>query len=627
MSGERHEFQAETRQLLRLMIHSLYSNKEIFLRELISNASDAVDKLRFTAIQQPDLVSDGAELAVDLIVDAAAGTVTVRDNGIGMSRQEVIDNLGTIARSGTKQFLESLSGEARKDSALIGQFGVGFYSAFIVADKVSVLTRRAGETAAVRWESDGEGAYTLEEAEKPARGTDVVLHLRADEREFLEPMRLKHIVRKYSDHIGLPVRLREVKEGAEGESEVINSARALWTRPKSELSDDDYTAFYTHLSHDPSAPLAWTHQKVEGNLSYTSLLYVPAKAPFDLWNREQRSGLQLYVKRVFIMDDAADLLPPWLRFVRGLVDSDDLPLNVSRELLQNNRTVDKIRAALVKRVLDLLDDLAENKPNDYATFWQAFGAVLKEGVVEDGAQRDRIAKLSRFRSTHDSANASVSLADYVARMPAEQKAIYYITADTLAAAQASPHLEGYRSRGFEVLLLTDRVDEWLVMHLPEFDGKKLESCVSGAADLAPAIETPEQVRQDSEFAPVLERLQQALTGKIEKAQLSRRLVESPACLVAPEHGISRRLERMFREAGQAAPSSQPVLEINPAHPLLARIKDTADAKEFGDLAELLYDQAVLAEGGQLDDPAAFVKRLNSLILGGAPQRSSIIVPG
>ncbi|MDB5987091.1 MAG: htpG [Nevskia sp.] len=623
MSGERHEFQAETRQLLRLMIHSLYSNKEIFLRELISNASDAVDKLRFSAIQQPQLLGDDNDLAVDLIIDKAAGTITVRDNGIGMSRAEVIDNLGTIARSGTKQFLESLSGEARKDSALIGQFGVGFYSAFIVADKVTVLTRRADETTAVRWESDGEGSYTLEDAEKASRGTDVVLHLRADDQEFIEPMRLQHIVRKYSDHIGLPVRLRE----GEGEVETVNRAAALWTRPKSEISDDDYKAFYTHLSHDPQPPLAWTHQKVEGNLSYTSLLYIPASAPFDLWNREQRRGLQLYVKRVFIMDDATELLPPWLRFVRGLVDSDDLPLNVSRELLQNNRTVEKIRSALVKRSLDLLDDLAQNKTEDYARFWQAFGPVVKEGIVEDGAQRERIAKLCRFRTTRESDAAKVSLADYLARMPAEQKAIYYITADTLAAAQASPHLEGYRSRGFEVLLLTDRVDEWLVMHLQEFEGKKLESCAGGAADLAPTIETPEQLRQDGEYAPVLERLQKALAGKIEKAQVSRRLVESPACLVESEHGVSRRLERMFREAGQVAPTTQPVLEINPTHPLLARIKDTADDAEFGDLAALLYDQAVLAEGGQLDDPAAFVKRLNSLILAGSTPKSSIIVPG
>jgi molecular chaperone HtpG len=623
MSGERHEFQAETRQLLRLMIHSMYSNKEIFLRELISNASDAVDKLRFTAIQQPDLLGEDADLAIDLLIDKTAGTVTVRDNGIGMSRQEVIDNLGTIARSGTKQFLESLSGEARKDSTLIGQFGVGFYSAFIVADRVSVLTRRAGETTAFRWESDGEGSYTLEEAQKPGRGTDVVLHLRADEQEFLEPMRLQHIVRKYSDHIGLPVRLHK----DEGEVETINRAAALWTRPKSEISDEDYQAFYTHLSHDPQAPLTWAHQKVEGNLSYTALLYIPATAPFDFWNRERKSGLQLYVKRVFIMDETADLLPPWLRFVRGLVDSDDLPLNVSRELLQNNRTVEKIKSALVKRSLDLLDDLASHKPDDYAKFWQAFGAVLKEGIIDDGAQRERIARLCRFRSTHEADAAKVSLADYVARMPAEQKAIYYITADTLAAAQASPHLEGYRSRGVVVLLLTDRVDEWLVMHLPEFDGKKLESCVSGAADLAPAIETPETARQDADFAPVLERLKKVLTGKIEKAQVSRRLVESPACLVAPDHGISRRLERIFREAGQPAPTTQPVLEINPSHPLLARIRDTANEAEFSDLAALLFDQAVLAEGSHLEDPAGFVKRLNSLILAGSAPKSSIIVPG
>ncbi len=607
-----HEFQTETRQLLKLMIHSLYSNKEIFLRELVSNASDAADKLRFLAIQNPALLDGDADLGVDLVVDTAAGTLTIRDNGVGMSRQDLVDNLGTIARSGTKAFMEQLSADGKKDAQLIGQFGVGFYSAFIVADRVTVTSRKAGETEAHVWESTGEGSYSLEPAEKATRGTDITLHLREDEKEFLESGRLSHLVRKYSDHIGLPVRLKV----DEAEVETLNKAAALWTRPKSELTEDDYTGFYTHLSHDPGKPLTWAHQRVEGNLSYISLLYIPGTAPFDLWDRDKARGLQLYVKRVFIMDHGAELLPSYLRFVKGLVDSDDLPLNVSRELLQGNRNVEKLKSALAKRVLDLLDDMAKNKPEDYAKFYEIFGAVLKEGLVEDQANRERIAKLCRFDSTASVDGAKVSLADYVARMPEGQTKIYYVTADSLAAARAVPHVEGFRKKGWEVLLLSDRIDEWVVMHLNEFDGKRLESCAAGGADLESDIATPEKEKAETEFAPLLERIGKSLGIKIESAKLSSRLVESPACLVIGDFGFSRRLEKILKQAGQAAPAMPPVLEINPDHPLVERLKTAGDA-EFDDLAAHLYDQSVLAEGGQLDDPAAFVRRLNALILSGS----------
>lgn len=619
--AEKHEFQAETRQLLRLMIHSLYSNKEIFLRELISNASDAADKLRFLAIQTPSLLGDGEALAVNLIVDNDAGTLTVRDNGVGMSRQEVIDNLGTIARSGTKQFMESLSSDGRKDAQLIGQFGVGFYSAFIVADRVTVLTRRAGEAEGWRWSSDGEGSYTLEAGDKATHGTEVTLHLREDDKEYLEEERVRWIVRKYSDHISLPVRLQI----GDGEAETLNRAAALWTRPKAELTPEDYTSFYTHLSHDPAPPLAWAHHRVEGNTSYISLLYVPSVAPMDLWERDRKRGVQLYVKRVFILDEGAELLPPYLRFMRGLVDTDDLPLNVSRELLQNNRNVEKLRSALTKRALDLLDELAKDRPDDYQKFWDQFGAVLKEGLVDDNGNRERIAKLCRFRTSVESEQAKVSLADYVARMPEGQSKIYYVTADTVAAAKSAPHLEGFRKRGWEVLLLSDRIDEWVVMHLHDFDGKSLESCASDASELDSAVQTPEKEKQDETYGPLLEKLGQSLIGKIESARLSTRLVESPACLVAPKFGFSRRLEKIMGAAGQSAPKFPPVLEINPEHPLVARLKNSADA-EFDDLAALLYDQSVLAEGGQLEDPAAFVRRLNHLILQQSqPEPSRIII--
>ena len=607
--SEKREFQAETRQLLQLMIHSLYSNKEIFLRELISNASDACDKLRFTAIANPALLG-GDELGIDLVVDKAAGTLTVKDNGIGMTREEVIENLGTIARSGTKKFIESLSGDQRKDSQLIGQFGVGFYSSFIVADKVTVLTKRADADEAVRWESDGQGEFVVEPSFKQDRGTEVILHLREDDKEFLEPFRLKSIVRKYSDHIGLPIRMRNDKD----EQETLNQARAFWTRPKSELKDEDYQQFYQHLSHDFEPALGWAHHRVEGNLEYTSLLYLPTHAPFDLWDREQARGVQLYVKRVFIMDRAAELLPSYLRFVRGLVDTADLPLNVSRELLQGNRTVEKIRAALVKRVLDLLEDIAEKRPEDYAKFWQTFGQVLKEGIVEDHPNQERIAKLCRFHSTQDSASPTVSLADYVGRMPEGQDKIYYISADSLTAARGSPHLEGFRKRGFEVLLLVDRIDEWVVSHLPQFQGKTLESVARASKDIESKIETPEKARHEAEFGDVLKRVEKALEGRVEAVRLSVRLTESPSCLVAGEHALSRRLEEMLKRAGESVPVSKPVLELNPEHPLVQRLRDTADDARFADLAEVLLGQGVLAEGGQLENPADFVQRLNRLIL-------------
>lgn len=624
MTAERHEFQAETRQLLRLMIHSLYSNKEIFLRELISNASDAADKLRFLAIQSPELLADDAELRVELIPDAEAGTLTIRDNGIGMSRQEVVEHLGTIARSGTKQFLETLSQENRDQSQLIGQFGVGFYSSFIVADRVTVLTRRAGAGEAVRWESEGSGDYTIDSADKTTRGTEVVLHLREDDKEFLDAGRLRHLVRKYSDHIGLPVQL--VLEGG-ANVDTLNRAAALWTRPKSELGDEDYRQFYTHLSHDPEAPMAWAHHKVEGNLSYISLLYVPQRAPMDLWDRERRRGVHLYVKRVFIMDQAAELLPGYLRFMRGIVDSDDLPLNVSRELLQSNRTVEKIRAALVKRSLDLLDDLAKNRPEDYQKFWDIFGVVLKEGLVEDATNRERIAGLCRFRSSLHNDAQRVTLADYLERMPAEQTSIYYLTADTLAAARNSPHLEGLKARGWEALLLTDRIDEWVVANLHEFGGKPLASVAQLEALPKPAIETPETAAQEAAFAEVLQKMGEHLHGKVADVRLSQgRLTESPACLVESA-GLGRRLEKILREAGEALlPASLPTLEINATHPLIERLRQAlSDAPAFENLSLLLFEQAVLAEGGQLEDPAAFVKRLNALILSEAPAQSRIIL--
>jgi molecular chaperone HtpG len=619
------EFQAETKQVLRLVIHSLYSHKEIFLRELISNASDACEKLRFEAIARPELM--GADsLAVTLTPDSTAGTLSIKDNGIGMSEAEVIDNLGTIARSGTKKFLETLSGDSAKDAQLIGQFGVGFYSAFIVADKVTVLTKRGDESGAatpgVRWDSDGEGQYEIQASDKTDRGTEVILHLREEDKEFLEPGRLRQLVRKYSDHLSIPIVLK-----ADDKEETLNQAKAFWTRPKSELKDEDYQAFYKHLTHDSEDARVWAHNKVEGNIEYTSLLYLPKRAPFDLFEREQKGGIQLYVKRVFIMDKAAELLPPYLRFMRGLVDSSDLPLNVSRELLQSDRTVEKIKSALVKRSLDMLEDLAANKPEEYAEFWKTFGVVLKEGIIDDAAQKTRIAKLLRFHSTAEAGDAPVvTLEAYVSRMKADQKSIYFLTADSLPAARNSPHLEGFRAKGMEVLLLTDRIDEWVAAHLHEFEGKTLANVASAAADVASAIDTPDKAAAETEFKDTLERLGKTLTGKIASAQVSARLTDSPAVLVAGEFGMSLRMGRILKQAGQNNPfATLPILEVNPKHPLIERLKQTADDESFADLAHVLYDQAMLAEGGELDDPAVFVRRVNRLIVEGLAAQPKIIL--
>lgn len=592
----------------------------------MSNASDACDKLRFEAIDQPGLLEGDGELAIRVGYDKAARTITISDNGIGLSRDEAVANLGTIARSGTREFFSQLTGDKQKDAQLIGQFGVGFYSSFIVADKVTVLSRRAGLAAneAIRWESDGQGEFSIAPAEKAGRGTDVVLHLRADEDELLNGWKLREILRRYSDHISLPIRMAKEDWDAEkgeqvkgDELETVNQANALWTRNKSDITDEQYREFYKTVSHDYDDPLAWTHNRVEGRSEYTQLLYVPKHAPFDLWDRDARRGVKLYVKRVFIMDDAEQLLPSYLRFVRGVIDSADLPLNVSREILQESRDVRAIREGSAKRVLSLLEDMAENKAEDYATFWTEFGQVLKEGTGEDAANRERIARLLRFASTHDGEQAqTVSFADYVGRMKDGQDKIYYVTADTFTAAANSPHLEIFRKKGIEVLLLSDRVDEWMLSYLREFDGKSLVSVAKGGLDLAELADEEEKKRQSEvaeTFKPLVERLQQALAEQVKEVRVTQRLVDSPACVVVGQNELSPHLLRMLKAAGQEAPEVKPVLEINPDHALVARIRDASDA-EFGDWAALLLDQALLAEGAQIADPAAFVKRLNGLLL-------------
>ena len=604
-------FQAEVKQLLDLMIHSLYSNKEIFLRELISNAADAADKLRFEALARPELMEGEAELKIRIQFDKEDRTLTVSDNGVGMSRDEVIANIGTIARSGTREFVRSLSGDQAKDARLIGQFGVGFYSSFIVADRVTLVTRRAGLPAgeAVRWECDmeeGAGEYSVEPAVKQGRGTDVILHLRSGEDDFLGEFRLKGIVRKYSDHIAIPVEIQ---------NETVNQASALWSRPKAEISDEQYAEFYRHVAHDFEAPLAWTHNRVEGRQEYTQLLYVPSHAPFDLWDRHHRHGLKLYVRRVFIMDDAEQLLPAYLRFVRGVVDSADLPLNISREILQESRDVDAIRAGCAKRVLGLLEDLAAKHADKYAKFWAEFGRVLKEGPAEDPQNKDQIAKLLRFSSSlNDSEEQTCSLQDYAGRMKEGQDRIYYVTAETFAAARNSPHLEIFRKRGVEVLLLSDRVDEWLVSALTEFDGKKLASVARGDVNLE-AVKGAEENKDEKPAAAseeLLARLKEALGERVKEVRASRRLTESPSCLVADEHDLGGNLARILKAAGQKVPAAAPILEINPGHEIVRRL-DPGDAR-LADWASLLYDQALLAEGGQLDDPAGFVRRCNALLL-------------
>ncbi|MGB5688726.1 MAG: molecular chaperone HtpG [Woeseiaceae bacterium] len=602
-------FQTEVRQLLKLMIHSLYSNKEIFLRELISNASDAADKLRFEALAQPGLLGEDA-LEIRIEVDKEKRQITVSDNGIGMSREELIDNLGTIARSGTAEFLEQMTGDQQHDAKLIGQFGVGFYSAFIVADKVTVDTRRAGSDQAVRWESDGEGEFTIEDIEREDRGTCVTLHLREDEGEFADAFRIESLIRKYSDHIGFPVSLHVA---GEDDTKIVNSATALWTLPRTEISDDEYREFYKHLSHDFADPLSWSHNRVEGKREYTSLLYIPATAPFDLWNREAPRGLKLYVQRVFIMDDAEQFLPLYLRFVKGVVDSSDLPLNVSRELLQQNPELTAMRGALTKRVLDMLGKLA--KGDDYGKFWAAFGQVLKEGLVEDFANKEKLAKLLRFATTHSGTAAQdQSLDDYLSRAKDDQDKIYYILAENYATAVASPHLEQLRERGIEVLLLTDRIDPWVVDGIGEYGGKTLVDIGRSALDLPDGDGSISQDVMNAEHKSLLKKIKRVLRDRVEAVNVSRRLVDSPACVVSGDDDLSPQLRRMLEASGQEVPESKPILEINVDHPLVGRLSAESDDGRFGELSHILLDHALLAEGSQLDNPAEYVRRMNKLLL-------------
>ncbi|ABS77339.1 molecular chaperone HtpG [Coxiella burnetii] len=620
-------FEAEVKQLLHLVAHSLYSNKEIFLRELISNSSDAADKLRYQALSDAALYENDADLKIWIDFDKDNRTITIRDNGIGMSREEVIENLGTIAKSGTRAFRELLAEKKAEDSQLIGQFGVGFYSAFIVADRVVVRTRRAGMKAdqGVEWESTGEGEYTLKNIDKPTRGTEVVLHLKESEEEFLDPLRLRAIITKYSDHILLPIVMKKIKtSGADDEDknetpeeEVVNRANALWVLPKDKIKDEEYKELYKHIAHDFEDPLAWVHNKVEGKLEYTTLLYIPARAPFDIWNREGQRGLKLYVKRIFIMDDAEHFMPMYLRFVKGIVDSNDLPLNISRELLQSNEVINKIKAGCVKRILSLLEDLAKNDKEKYASFWKAFGQVLKEGPAEDFANRDRIANLLRFASTHnDTDEQNVSLQDYISRMKPEQNRIYYIVADTYTSAKNSPLLEVFRKKDIEVLLMSDRVDEWLVAHLNEFEGKSLQSIAKGTLDLGD-LEKEEKVETEKfekDFDELLKQFKEVLGEKIKDVRITHRLTDSPTCVVFDENEMSGHLQRLLIQTGQDFMQAKPILEINPSHPLILRVKNESDKTRFNRWADLLLNQALLAEGEQLKDPASFVKGLNELLL-------------
>lgn len=616
-------FQTEVKQLLQLMIHSLYSNREIFLRELVSNASDACDKLRFEGLHNAALFENDSNLSIGVSYDKDANTLTISDNGIGMSRDEVINNLGTIAKSGTREFFSKLSGDQQKDAGLIGQFGVGFYSAFIVADKVSVITRRAGETAdqGVSWESYGGGEFSIEMVEKAERGTQITLHLRADQNDLLSGQKLRSIIHKYSDHIVQPIVMKkeEWKDGVQtitDEDETVNQASALWARSKNEITDEEYTAFYKHVGHDYEDPLAWTHARVEGRQEYTQLLYIPARAPFDMWDHNARHGIKLYVRRVFIMDDAEQLLPSYLRFVRGIVDSSDLPLNVSREILQESKDIEAIRSGCTKKILVLLEDLSANDPEKFTKFWAEFGMVLKEGAGQDFANKDKIAGLLRFASTHaDNDTQNVSLADYIARMKDGQDKIYYITADTFNAAKNSPHLEVFRKKGIEVLLLSDRIDEWVVGSVTEFGGKSLVSVAKGGLDLGnleDEAEKQEQEKQANDHKELTEKIKASLAERVKEVRVTHRLTDSPACLVADEHDLGANMMRMLKAAGQKAPTSKPILEINPTHPVVMRLN--AEQKHFDDWTAVLFDQALLAEGGQLDDPAGFVKRVNHLML-------------
>lgn len=622
-------FQAEVKQLLQLMIHSLYSNKEIFLRELVSNASDACDKLRYEALANPALFENDPELGIRVQIDSDARTITIADNGIGMTKEEAIAHLGTIAKSGTKEFFSSLTGDAQKDANLIGQFGVGFYSSFIVADKVTVRSRKAGApvSAGVEWISGGEGDYTVAEIDHPGRGTEVILHLREEQADLLNGWKIREILRKYSDHIALPIRM--VKETwdeeakamkATGEEETVNQANALWARPKNEITDDEYKAFYQHVAHDYQEPLTWVHARVEGRHEYTQLLYIPAQAPFDLWDRNARHGIKLYVKRVFIMDDAEQLMPVYLRFVRGVVDVADLPLNVSREILQESKDIEQIRSGCTKRVLGLLEDLAENNADKYETFWNQFGQLLKEGVGEDQANQARIAKLLRFATTAtDSPEQKVSLTEYVSRMKPGQDKIYYVTAETFQSAKNSPHLEIFRKKGIEVLLLSDRVDEWLVSHLRDFDGKSLQSVAKGGLDLGEledASEKQARAAAESSAKDLVERIQKSLGDKLKEVRVTHRLTDSPACLVADENDPGANLQRILKMMGQNAPDFKPILEINPQHPMLKKMELLPnEGGHFDDYASILFDEALLAEGGQIEDPASFVRKVNRLMLG------------
>ncbi|AIY65798.1 molecular chaperone HtpG [Pseudoalteromonas piratica] len=623
-------FQTEVKQLLQLMIHSLYSNKEIFLRELVSNASDAADKLRFLALENNDLYEGNGELRVRISADKDANTVTISDNGIGMTRDEVISSLGTIAKSGTAEFFQNLTGDQARDSQLIGQFGVGFYSAFIVADSVTVRTRKAGEAQATEWHSQGEGEYTLADIDKAERGTEIILHLRDDEKEFLDEFRLRSIVTKYSDHVSIPVEMyqapTEESEGPDGEKipatpgewQAINKATALWTRDKSEISDEEYKEFYKHVGHDWEEPLTWAHNKVEGKTEYTSLLYIPKKAPFDMWNRDRQHGLKLYVQRVFIMDDAEQFMPNYLRFVKGLLDSNDLPLNVSREILQDNKVTQAIRKGCTSRVLKMLDRMGKNKPEEYQTFWNEFGQVIKEGPAEDMTNKEAIAKLLRFASTDsDLETQNVSLEQYIARMKEGQDKIYYVVADSFQAAKSSPHLEIFRKKGIEVLLLSDRVDEWMMSHLTEFDGKQLASITRGDLDLGDLDDEEskkEQEASEKEVEGLIERVKTALGDKVKEVRFTHRLTDSPACVVADEHDMSSQMQKLMEQIGQQAPETKPVFELNPEHQLVKHLNNVQDEDNFAQWADVLLDQALLAERGSLKDPAGFVSRLNKLML-------------
>ncbi len=620
-------FQTEVKQLLGLMIHSLYSNKEIFLRELISNASDACDKLRFEALTDSSVYENDTELKIRVRFDPKARTITVSDNGVGMSRDEVVQNIGTIARSGTREFLDRLTGDQAKDAHLIGQFGVGFYSSFIVADRVTLVTRRAGLPAsqAVKWESDGAGEYTIEPADRSERGTEVTLHLRDGEDGFAKGERLREIIRKYSDHILVPIVMLKEEWDKDnrvyrttGEDDTVNHASALWARPKNEIKQEEYEEFYKHVAHDFETPLAWAHARVEGTKEYIQLLYLPARAPFDLWDRQHRRGIKLYVRRVFIMDDAEHLMPAYLRFVKGVIDSNDLPLNVSREILQESKDVETIRAGSARRVLALIEELAEKEPEKHAKFWQAFGQVFKEGVGEDDANRERIAKLLRFASTHKDTDAEdISLADYVSRMKPGQEKIYYVTAETFLGAKNSPHLEVFRKKGVEVLLLHDRVDEWVVSHLTEFEAKPLQSVAKGRLELGKLEDEEEKKAQEQaadEYKDLIERVKKALGERVKDVRVTHRLTQSPACLVSEQHDLGANLQRIMKSVGQKAPDWKPILEINPRHPLVQRMKAEIEGARFDDLSHILFDQSLLAEGGQIEDPAGFVKRLNEFML-------------